>query len=107
MRYSSFGLPYNTLKNLPAMWETWVPSLGWEEPLEKGKVTHSSIPAWRIQGVAKSREWLSDFHFHFQNTLPSDHVILYPTAPSLSFAELAFFFIQFILMYFKIKNVYI
>ena len=36
------------VKNLPAMWETWVRSLGWEGPLEKGKATHSSILAWRI-----------------------------------------------------------
>jgi len=36
------------LKNPPAMWETWVQSLGWEDPLEKGKATHSSILAWRI-----------------------------------------------------------
>ena len=36
------------VKNLPAMRETWVRSLGWEEPLEKGKATHSSILAWRI-----------------------------------------------------------
>ena len=36
------------VKNLPAVWETWVPSLGWEDPLEKGKATHSSILAWRI-----------------------------------------------------------
>ena len=35
-------------KNLPAMWETWIWSLGWEDPLEKGKATHSSILAWRI-----------------------------------------------------------
>ena len=35
------------VKNLPAMWETWVQSLGWEDPLEKGKATHSSILAWR------------------------------------------------------------
>ena len=35
-------------KNPPAMWETWVWSLGWEEPQEKGKATHSSILAWRI-----------------------------------------------------------
>ena len=34
--------------NLPAMWETWVQSLDWEDPLEKGKVTHSSILAWRM-----------------------------------------------------------
>ena len=36
------------MKNLPAMGETWVQSLGWEEPLEKGTATHSSILAWRI-----------------------------------------------------------
>jgi len=36
------------VKNLPAMRETWVPSLGWEDPLEKGTATHSSILAWRI-----------------------------------------------------------
>ena len=37
-----------TVKNPPAMWETWVQSLGWEDRLEKGKATSSSIPAWRI-----------------------------------------------------------
>ena len=31
------------VKNLPAMWETWIQSLGWEDPLEKGMATHSSI----------------------------------------------------------------
>ena len=36
------------VKNPPAMWETWVPSLGCEDPLEKGKATLSSIMAWRI-----------------------------------------------------------
>ena len=36
------------VKNLPAVWEIWVQSLGWEDPLEKGKVPHSSILAWRI-----------------------------------------------------------
>ena len=58
------------VKNPPAMWETWVQSLGWEDPLEKGKATHSSILAWRIpwtiyivHGVAKSWTQLSDFHF--------------------------------------------
>ena len=49
------------------MWETWVQSLGWEDPLEKGKATHSSILAWRIpwtqsMWVAESRKRLSDFH---------------------------------------------
>ena len=36
------------VKNLPTMQKTWVQSLGWEDPLEKGKATHSSILAWRI-----------------------------------------------------------
>jgi len=36
------------LKCLPAMWETWVRSLGWEDPLEKEMATHSSTLAWRI-----------------------------------------------------------
>ena len=54
------------VKSPPAMRETWVRSLGWEDPLEKGKATHSSILAWRILGVTKSRTRLSDFHFfHF------------------------------------------
>ena len=37
-----------TVKNLPAMRETWVQSLGWEDPLEEGMAIHSSILAWRI-----------------------------------------------------------
>ena len=36
------------VRNPPGMWETWVPSLGWEDLLEKGKATHSSILTWRI-----------------------------------------------------------
>ena len=36
------------VKNLPAMQKTWVQSQGWEDPLKKGKATHSSIQAWRI-----------------------------------------------------------
>ena len=37
-----------TVKSLPVMWETWVQSLGWEDPLNKGTATRSSILAWRI-----------------------------------------------------------
>ena len=40
------------VKNLPATWETWVRSLGWEAPLEKGKATHSSVLAWRAPRTA-------------------------------------------------------
>ena len=42
------------VKNLPAMWETWVRSLGWEVPLEEGMATHSSILAWRIPWTEES-----------------------------------------------------
>jgi len=43
------GFPVVQLvKNPPVMQETWVHSLGWEDPLEEGKATHSSILAWRI-----------------------------------------------------------
>ena len=42
------SLVAQTVKNLPAVCETWVRSLGWEDPLEQGMATHSSILAWRI-----------------------------------------------------------
>ena len=48
LQYSWASLVVQLLKNQPAMQETWVQSLGWEEPLEKGKATQSSILAWRI-----------------------------------------------------------
>ena len=46
--YSWASLVAQLVKNPPAMWETWVQSLGWEDPLEKGKAIQSSILAWRI-----------------------------------------------------------
>ena len=48
LQYSWASLVAQTVKNLPAMWETWVRSLGWEDPLEEGMATHSKILAWRI-----------------------------------------------------------
>ena len=48
LQYSWASLVVQLVKNLPARWETWVRSLGWKDPLEKGKATHSSILAWRI-----------------------------------------------------------
>ena len=42
------------VKSPPAIRETWVRSLGWEDPLEKGKATHASILAWRITGTIQS-----------------------------------------------------
>ena len=48
VQYSWASLVAQLVKNPPAMWKTWVRSLGWEDPLEKGKATHSSILVWRI-----------------------------------------------------------
>ena len=48
LQYSWASLVAQMVKNPPAMLETWIPSLGWEDLLEKGKATHSSILAWRI-----------------------------------------------------------
>ena len=48
LQYSWAPLVAQLVKNLPAMWETRFRSLGWEDPLEKGGATHSSILAWRI-----------------------------------------------------------
>ena len=45
------SLVAQTVKNVPTMWETWVQSLGWEDTLEKGMATHSSILAWRIHSM--------------------------------------------------------
>ena len=42
-----------TAKRLPIVWETWVQSLGWEDPLEKEMATHSSILAWKISWTEK------------------------------------------------------
>ena len=47
MAFLRAPLVAQTVKNLPAMQETWIQSLGWEDPLEKGMATHSSILAWR------------------------------------------------------------
>ena len=67
LQHSWASLVPQLVKNLHAMQETWVRSLGWEDPLDKGKATHSSILAWKIpwttdHGVAKNWTRLSDFH---------------------------------------------
>ena len=46
MTQQGASLVAQTIKNLPAMWETWVPSLGREDPLEEEMATHSSILVW-------------------------------------------------------------
>ena len=48
LQYFWVSLVAQTVKNPPAMWETWIQFLGWEDPLERGKSIHSSLLAWRI-----------------------------------------------------------
>ena len=55
LQYSWASFVAQLVKNPPAMQETWVRSLGWEDPLEKGKATHSSILPWKIPGVVKNQ----------------------------------------------------
>ena len=68
LQYSWASLVAQLVKNPPAMQETWVQSLCWEDPLENGKATLSCNLAWRIpwtlvHGVANSQTWLNNFHF--------------------------------------------
>ena len=77
LQYSWASLVTELVKNPPAMRETWVQSMGWEDPLERGKATHSSILAKRIpwtvcvaHEVAKSWTCLSGFQFLFSGSQP-------------------------------------
>ena len=54
LQYFRASLVAQLVKNLPTMREAWVRSLGWEDPLEKGKATHSSMLAWRIPWIVQS-----------------------------------------------------
>ena len=62
LQYSWTSLEAQLVKNLPAMQETWVQSLGWEDLLEKGTATHSSILDYIVHRIAKSGTRLNDFH---------------------------------------------
>ena len=48
------GVMSQLVENLPAMRETWIQSLGWEDPLEEGKSTHSTVLVWRIPWTVQS-----------------------------------------------------
>ena len=71
LQYFWASIVAQLVKNPPAIWETWVLSLDWEDPVEKGKATHSTILAWRIPRTVQfmgGKSWtrLSDFHFHLK-----------------------------------------
>ena len=85
-----------TVKSLPAMQETCVRSLGWEDPLEEGMATHSSVLAWRfpmdrgawwatVHGVPESQTRLNDQQFllHLLLFIVVDHLIVLKTSKTL------------------------
>ena len=62
LQYCWASLVAQLVKNLTATWETWVRSLGWENPLEKGKATHSGILAWEFHGLYSPRSCKESRH---------------------------------------------
>ena len=72
LQYSWASLVAQLIKNPPAMQETWVRSLGWEDPPEKGKATHSSIQAWRIPWASpwghKESDMTEQLSLHFTSS---------------------------------------
>ena len=83
LQYSWASLVAQLVKNPPEMRETWVWSLGWEDLLEKGKATHSSILACTVHGVAKSQTQLTDFHFSLKEAVRPIDLPIIPKAPPL------------------------
>ena len=88
LQYSWASLVVQLVKNPPALWETWVRSLGWEDPLEKGKATHSNSGLENsmdcmVHGVTKSQTRLSDFHFQGSEMPPEEDTSLHWHGDSL------------------------
>ena len=103
MLYMWASLVAQRLKHLPPMRETQVQSLGWEDPLEKEMVTHSSIPAWRIPWMEKPgslqstgsqrvrHDWVISLHFTVSTVSPSiSHEMMGPDAMIFVFWMLNF-----------------
>ena len=100
LQYSWASLVAQLVKNLPAMPETWVRSLGWKDPLEKGKATHSSILAWRRPLDRKESDTTEQLSLSLQSTAPFIYPIqtfllprepLYPALSTFAHSELTSF----------------
>ena len=78
------------VKRLPAMWETQVRSLGWEDLLEKEMATHSSIPAWRIPGT-EERGRLQSMGSQSQTRLSSFTSLHFTSPPAFIFPSIRVF----------------
>ena len=73
------------VKNLPAMWETQVRSLGWEGPLEEGMATHSNILAWRIPWTEELLGYRSWGHKDWDSSEVSQHACMQSPMYIISF----------------------
>ena len=80
MLFSSFSFPGDSVKNLPAMWETWVWSLGWEDTLEEGMATHASFLAWRTPGTEEPCGLQSMGSQRVRHDWATKHIFLFVTA---------------------------
>ena len=98
------------------MQDTWVRSLGWEDPLEKGTATHSSILAWRIpwtivHGIAKDQIQLRDFRFTQQSYYLSKYILsfwllLYIMFYNLLKFILVIFHLEYFMVIFQILEIF-
>ena len=70
-------------KNLPAMWETQVQSLGWEDPLEKGMAIHSSILAWKSHGQRRLAGYIPWVRKELDNDLVTNIFTLFTSTRNL------------------------
>ena len=99
-----------TVKNLPALQETQVQSLGWEDALEKRMVTHSSILAWRspwtekLGGLQSMGSWSVRHNWAKNNTLLHIHVIYQIWLANICSQNVFWLFI-FIMAFFKLKKI--
>ena len=106
LQYSWAPLVAQLVKNLPALWETWVQSLGWEDPLEKGTATHSSILACSPWGCKVRHDWVTLKMFwhakHFIILSQPSSSISFPSIPHkahgpLNWYSLSMFFTSYLL----------
>ena len=111
LQYSRASLVAQLVKNPPTMRETWVWSLDWEDPLEKGAATHFSIPAWRIHGLCSPRgrkesdvtEWLSLSLSHFFSILMVKiYVQVFTMMKNTSWISVYLYLCLFLLLFIRI-----
>ena len=99
------------VKNPPAMWETWVQSLSWEDPLEKGTATHTSILAWRIPWTEEPGRLYSPWgckESHMTELLSTaQHKVFFKTVMQYGSSDWQIYFKNIFTAYIYIQYIYI